>query len=141
MLLRLGLIALWGMFSVPSASLSAADTPVSITGTWAGESKCTVPSSPCHDEHVVYEIKRDAKEADHYTVDAYKIVSGKRDFMGTLHCRYPAASGGLQCIGRGPEDVWTFTVSGDQMSGTLTMGADKQLYRKVEVSRPALSQP
>jgi hypothetical protein len=135
MIVRVSLIALCVSFGAQTASLLAATPPTSITGTWAGESKCTVPSSPCHDEHVVYEIKREGKDADDYSIDAYKIVDSKRNFMGTLQCRFPVTSGALQCIGRRPDDIWTFTVSGDHMSGTLTIGADKQLFRKVEVSR------
>ena len=120
-----------------AASLHAADTPAAILGTWEGESKCTVPNSPCHDEHVVYEVKADPKAADHFLIDAYKIVSGERDFMGTLACTYPAAPGVLRCIGRRPDDVWLFNVTGDTMTGTLTIGTEKQLFRKVQVSRPS----
>ena len=119
-----------------AASLHAADTPAAILGTWEGESKCTVPNSPCHDEHVVYEVKADHKAADRYLIDAYKIVSGERDFMGTLACQYPTAPGVLRCIGRRPDDVWLFNVNGDTMTGTLTVGAEKQLFRKVSVRRP-----
>ena len=114
---------------------AAADTPATVLGTWEGESKCMVVNSPCHDEHVVYEIKADPKAADHFLVDAYKIVAGQRDYMGTLACQYPVAPGVLRCIGRRPDDVWTFNVSGNTMTGTLTTGAEKQLFRKVSVSR------
>jgi hypothetical protein len=114
----------------------AADSPAAILGTWEGESKCMVPNSPCHDEHVVYEIKADPKAAGQFTADAYKIVAGERDFMGTLACQYPAAPSVLRCIGRRPEDVWVFTVTAGTMAGTLTTGAEKQLFRKVSVHRP-----
>jgi hypothetical protein len=115
-------------------AVAATDSPA-IEGTWEGESKCTVPDSPCHDEHVVYEVKADAKAADHFTIDAYKIVSGERDFMGTLDCHSPEQPGVLRCIGRRPDDVWLFNVSGNAMSGTLTMGPEKQLFRRVRVTR------
>ncbi len=124
----------FGLLLVATATIAAA-APAAIAGTWEGESKCTVPGSPCHDEHVVYEIKADARTAAHYTIDAYKIVSGERDFMGTLDCRYPVDNGVLRCIGRRPDDIWTFTVAGDSMTGTLTIGPEKQLYRKVSVRR------
>jgi len=104
-------------------------------GTWDGKSKCTVPDSPCHDEHVVLEVKPDAKAAAHFTVDAYKIVSGEREFMGTLDCHYPSEAGALRCIGRRPVDIWLFHLSGDTMTGTLTIGAEKQLFRKISVRR------
>ena len=114
---------------------SAADTPPAITGTWEGESKCMVPTSPCHDEHVVYEIKEDAKAAGHFSIDAYKIVSGERAFMGTLPCRYPSDDGTLRCVGHRPDDIWIFTVTGDHMAGTLTVGAERQLFRRVQIAR------
>ena len=113
----------------------AAGTPPAITGTWEGESKCTVPDSPCHDEHVVYEIKEDTKAAGQYSIDAYKIVSGERAFMGTLPCRYPSDDGTLRCVGRRPDDIWIFTVTSDRMTGTLTIGAERQLFRRVEIAR------
>ncbi len=131
-LAQLLLLALLG----GAASVHAADTPTPILGTWEGESKCMVANSPCHDEHVVYEVKADPKAADHFLIDAYKIVSGERDFMGTLACQYPTAPGVLRCIGRRPDDVWLFNVSGETMTGTLTTGPEKQLFRKVSVQRP-----
>ena len=106
-----------------------------IAGIWEGDSKCTVPDSPCHDEHVVYDIKSDPKAGGHFTVDAYKIVTGQRDFMGALDCQFTPAEHVLRCVGRRPDDIWTFTVSGRSMGGTLTIGAEKQLFRKVAVSR------
>ncbi len=116
-------------------TVPATDGAAAIVGTWEGESKCTVPNSPCHDEHVVYEIKADPKVTTHYSLEAYKVVSGERDFMGTLDCRYPAENGTLRCIGRHPDDIWSFSVAGGSITGTLTVGAEKQLYRKVAVSR------
>ena len=127
---------LFGPLILLAAALAlAADTPPPITGTWEGESKCTVPDSPCHDEHVVYEIKEDAKAAGQYSIDAYKIVSGERDFMGTLGCQYPVDNGKLRCVGRRPDDIWIFTVTSDRMTGTLTVGAERQLYRRIQLTR------
>ena len=114
---------------------AASDNPATITGRWEGDSKCTIQNSPCHDEHVVYEIAADPKAAGHFSMDAYKIVSGERDFMGRLDCRYPAEDGSLRCTGRRPTDVWSFTFSADRMSGTLHVGDERQLFRKVEAAR------
>jgi hypothetical protein len=116
-----------------AASL-AGEEPTAVAGTWEGESKCTVAGSPCHDEHVVYEIKQQA-EADRFAIDAYKIVSGERDFMGTIACHYQAKESALHCVGRRPDDIWTFTISRNSMSGTLVIGADRQLFRRVQVTR------
>ena len=132
----------WRLF-LPAAVLCltpmipAADAPdaSAVIGNWEGESKCTVSDSPCHDEHVVYEIKADAQPASKLSLDAYKIVSGEKQFMGTLDCQYSAAEHTLRCIGRRPDDVWTFTVTDQSMSGTLTIGSEKKLYRKIRVGR------
>ncbi|MDR3749212.1 MAG: hypothetical protein P4M04_13870 [Acidobacteriota bacterium] len=91
--------------------------------------------SPCHDEHVVYEIKTDAHTAGKLLLDAYKIVAGEKQFMGTLDCLYRAEESTLSCVGGRPDDLWTFAISGDQMKGTLTVGADKQLYPRIEAKR------
>ena len=44
-------------------SLHASDKAV--LGSWEGDSKCTMPDSPCHDEHVLYQITEDKKDAFH----------------------------------------------------------------------------
>ena len=118
-----------------AGQVSSSGTAVPVRGNWEGESKCTVADSPCHDERVVYEIKTDAHTAGKLLMDAYKIVAGAKQFMGTLDCRYRAEESTLSCVGRRPDDLWVFAVSGDQMKGTLTIGADKQLYRRIEVKR------
>jgi hypothetical protein len=131
MKLRL-VISLLTLLTISNAA--ASDKHVTITGTWEGESKCKVPDSPCHDEHVIYEVKSDPQAASQFSIDAYKVVSGKRDFMGTLGCRYPMEDGTLRCTGHRPTDIWTFTVSADRMSGTLHVGDERQLFRTVEVT-------
>lgn len=55
------------------------------------DSICTVRDSPCHDEHVIYEIARDATAENNpgrpgprleWKMDAYKIVNGEKQFTG-----------------------------------------------------------
>jgi hypothetical protein len=130
-----GLILCLGLSSLLSVRTLAVDKAAKITGTWEGESKCVLANSPCNDEHVLYDIRVNTNDADHYTMDAYKIVAGQRDFMGTLDCHYPLGPHVLRCIGRRPDDVWTFTVTRDHMTGTLTIGTEKQLYRNIAVQR------
>jgi len=52
------------------AQSKPADGAAEILGTWEGESKCTVPSSPCHDEHVVYEIATEKTATSSLKLDA-----------------------------------------------------------------------
>ena len=109
-----------------------------VIGTWEGESKCTVPNSPCHDEHVIYEIVGDKRSKEVFRIDAYKLVEGQRAFMGAIDCTLTAASSALTCVSHGAkEGVWEFKIDGEHMTGTLTVGPEKQLYRKISVDKHA----
>jgi hypothetical protein len=103
-----------------------------LTGSWEGTSLCQVRPSPCHDEHVVYRI---AALGDGYRIAAYKLVAGKRDYMGDLDLAWA----GRRLVGStrdrsGQASRWTFTVAGDHLSGRLVT-PDGRLYRKIEVDR------
>lgn len=104
---------------------------VSVAGTWEGSSLCTVPSSPCRDEHVVYRIKPEGDSPMKFAIDADKIVNGQEDFMGTIHCTYTAEKKELFCDTSGD---WRFAVEGDAMTGTLHL-KDGTLYRNISVHR------
>src|SRR6266481_6962890 len=97
------------------------------SGEWRGDSTCNIKDSPCHDEIVVYEIKRGA-QPNTYTLKASKIVSGKREFMGTLDCAYESSTHVLSCKApEKPNGTWMFQISGGkQMEGTLVLD-DKRL--------------
>lgn len=107
-----------------------------VVGTWEGESVCVV-ENPCHTEHVIYDIVAN-KGAPNFTIRADKVVNGKREYMGSLDCTYDAAQHRLSCPweGRRPGD-WVFTVSGDTMTGTLTMREGQTLFRNIRVKRQA----
>jgi hypothetical protein len=119
------------------AALPAEQVPDSVFGDWYGESKCTVPNSPCKDEVVVYHITRikDSSGKVHWAAD--KIVDGKPEAMGEQDFDYNAAKselrGEFKVPRTGGTGVWLFKIDGDKMHGTLT--SDNELYRKVEVSR------
>ncbi|MBZ5655381.1 MAG: hypothetical protein LAO56_08870 [Acidobacteriia bacterium] len=107
-----------------------------VLGTWEGESKCTIATSPCHDEHVIYHIAADDRVAGRLSLDAYKVVAGQQEFMGTLGCQYRSREAMLSCSGNTvKKDDWEFKVSGDSMTGTLTIGDEKTLYRRISVRR------
>jgi hypothetical protein len=112
------------------------DEPPPAIGTWEGESICTVPNSPCHDEHVVYEIAPDAKVPDKLNLNAYKIVNGEKRFIEALNCTWQKAGNILSCTYRGKYvDDWEFNVTAKEMTGTLVVGKERQLYRKVSVTK------
>lgn len=69
-------------------------------------------------------------------MDGCKVVDGKSQFMGTLSCDYHPDRSLLTCTGHtGRRDEWEFQVSGDTMSGTLKVGPEKTLYRRINVHK------
>lgn len=130
----LGIVAI--LLLTPVAWPQSAPAAAGVTGSWEGESKCAVPDSPCHDEHVVYRITADKKNPAQRSIDADKIVDGSPQFMGSMVCQYHADQATLSCTGNTPKrDDWEFRVSGDTMTGTLTLGPEKQLYRRIAVRK------
>lgn len=117
----------------------------SIAGTWEGESICTIRDSPCRDEHVVYEISRnatpqnasaDARAALDWKMKAYKIVNGEKQSMGTLYCSFGEKKNNLSCLTKTRTEVdWEYFLDGDKLSGTLQIGQEKTLFRKVTAKR------
>ena len=115
----------------------------SIAGTWEGESACVIRDSPCHNEHVVYEISRDSTPEKSgaslgWKMQGYKIVDGKKQFMGTLLCSYHEAKRNLSCVASRDLD-WEFFFEGENLHGTLHAGQDRILFRKVSAKRISTS--
>ena len=104
-----------------------------VVGKWKGESLCTVKPSACHDEVVVYDISAPPEKKGALVWKADKIVNGEQQNMGTLDCTYAAASRTMTCDMPG-KGVWSLTVEGDAMTGTLRL-SDGTLFRKVSVKR------
>ncbi len=128
-----GLIVL---FLVTSQVWRQAAGAATLIGSWEGESKCTVSDSPCHDEHALYRVTVDKKNPAQLNIDGYKVVEGSPQFMGALTCQYHAETAILSCTGNtGKQDDWEFHVAGDTMTGTLTVGAEKTLYRRINVRK------
>jgi hypothetical protein len=104
-----------------------------IVGTWEGESLCTIRDSPCHDEHVIYKFKTASGKL---SVDAFKLVSGEQQFMGTLDCDYRDPEKLLTCSAHtAKHDLWEFHLNSDDLTGTLVVDPGKTLYRKIHVKR------
>lgn len=121
-------IVLFALFVPQSSS-------VPFTGTWEGESKCTVPDSPCHDEHVVYEIKPKGDSGES-TIDAFKIVKGEKLFMGTIDCA-PQKGQTVSCRynGNSKPNEWVFVQAGNKLDGTLYVDKERTVYRKIHVEK------
>jgi hypothetical protein len=130
MLLLLSVLAL--STSVWARGTSAKD----VIGSWEGDSKCTVPDSPCHDEHVLLQITADKTDPWQLKLDAYKIVDGSPDFMGTLTCKFHGSVSAMSCTGNtSQQDDWEFRIAGDTMTGRLTIGGGKTLYRRITLHK------
>lgn len=119
---------------VVASSASASDKAV--LGSWEGDSKCTVPSSPCRDEHVFYQIAEDKKDPFQLNMDGYKIIDGTPEFIGTLACHYESKTGALSCTSSNKDnDDWEFHLMGDAMAGRLMLDHGKTLYRRIALKR------
>jgi hypothetical protein len=121
-------------FLLSSSFLTFASEPLDLTpavGTWEGESKCTMPNSPCKDEHVIYHTTVDKSGPNRVRLDASKIVDGKQEFMGTLDCTYRAGEI-LDCTANtAKKDRWEFKIYRDRMIGSLIVGDERTLYRRI----------
>lgn len=107
-----------------------------VLGSWEGDSKCTVPDSPCHDERVLYQIAEDKKDPFQLNLDGYKIVDGAPEFIGTLACHFESKTAALSCTSSNMDkDDWEFHVMGDAMAGRLLIDHGKTLYRRITVRR------
>jgi hypothetical protein len=107
-----------------------------ILGTWEGESKCIVADSACHDEHVIYRIATVKHVPGKLALHTYKVVKGQLIFMGTLECLDQPDQATLSCIANTPKkDAWEFKATGVEMTGTLTIGEEKTLYRRINVKK------
>jgi hypothetical protein len=93
-----------------------------------------VANSPCHDEHVIYEIVK-VKEGE-AKIDGYKVVNGEKQFMGTLLCGYRSAEHELTCAPKeGRPSDWRFEIQDETMRGTLVLPENKTPYRKISLKR------
>jgi len=124
-------LTLW----LPAGWGQSAKQVATVLGSWEGESKCMVADSPCHDEQVLYQVSTDRKDPERLNLDAYKMVGGAPDFIGTLECQYHAKQGALSCTGNtSRQDDWEFHVFGESMSDTLKIEGGK-LYRRIALHK------
>jgi hypothetical protein len=127
--------ALTGAASQSDAGTSGA--PVSVIGTWTGESVCVGDRPACKNEVAVYRFEAVAGKPGVVTMLADKIINGQREPMGKLDFQYDEAKGTLSGeFTRGQtHGLWQFQVSGDTMEGTLVILPARDLARRVKVRR------
>jgi hypothetical protein len=115
-----------------------ADDASGVAGTWTGESICTDPNRPaCKNEMVVYRVAPVEGKPKLFAMYADKIINGERVPMYKLEFTYDAQKKTLTCeFFKGQtHGIWSYTLSGDEMEGTLIVLPGKQLGRKVKVHR------
>lgn len=105
-------------------------TTDSLVGTWKGTSLCQVKNSPCHDEIVVYHIKK-GNTPDSCSIQANKIVNGVEEDMGTLSCKVDNVNNQLISLANGAK--WVFKIRNGKMEGTLIY--NNNLFRIIQVSK------
>ena len=99
---------------------------------WEGESKCTVSTSPCHDENVIYETKlADSK----LLISMYKVVKGEKLYMGDLECTTRSRDT-ISCTIPGRKaNEWVFILKDGKLEGTLYVDEERTIYRKIRVTK------
>jgi hypothetical protein len=109
----------------------------SIVGTWTGTSTCVGNRPACKNETVVYRIIPVDGHPHQVRLLADKIIEGKRVAMGALVFEVNEPEGTLRGeFQRGQtHGVWSFTVAGDAMNGTLLLLPDGTVGRDVKVRR------
>ena len=114
------------------------DSLSKVLGDWEGESVCVDKNRPaCRNEHVVYHITKKDGGPDDVTMRADKIVNGRPVDMGVLDCKHDGAKSTLTCefTVNGTHGVFEFTVSGDEMEGTLRILPAGTVGRKIKVRK------
>ena len=110
-----------------------------IVGTWSGSSVCVDRQAApgCNDEQVVYGIKASSGKPNAASVDADKVVDGKRVSMGVLEFTFDAKSGSWTSELDTPRvhALWRVTVNGATLTGTLTLLPSNAVVRKIDLRK------
>ena len=105
-----------------------------VIGTWQGTSACAETSSSCTDEQALYRVKPDKSDPDKLTLEAFRMVNNRPEHIGNFSCKYAAEGKVLTCYGA-KRDIWSFNVGDNTMDGTVTVGKQKTLYRKITLAK------
>jgi hypothetical protein len=132
------LCALGTCLAVMASPQVSGQTPLNaFVGTWTGTSTCVGDRPACKDETVVYRFVPLGDRPQQLRVLADKIIDGKRLPMGALVFAYDAGKGELRSeftISR-THGIWTYSVAGDSLTGTLIVLPERSVARDVKAHR------
>lgn len=136
----LPLVALLAVAGPDRGAVAAEPGPPAILGVWKGTSTCVDReiAPACKDEVTLYTFtKKEGGPAGTITLQADKIVDGKREPMGDLDGIWDEAKGTWTCDMRTPRvnAVWSFTVAGKELAGSLVDVPTKKKIRKIEARK------
>lgn len=112
--------------------------PPAIEGKYRGTSICIQRNGPCHDEQVVYTIKRIGPDSAHVTpvqLTMNKIISGKEEDMAVFSpCTFSGSSLYCPMPPTAPPGDWRFTLTGDKLDGGLWVRGGVK-FRDIHLTR------
>jgi hypothetical protein len=119
--------------------LAGASSPAELAGVWRGTSTCVDKERwpSCNDETVVYRMRRSPKRADAVELTANKIVNGEEVTMGVSDLTWDAKARvwTWEFQNARVHGLWSFSLDGDRLHGTLSDLPTKRLVRRVEVKK------
>jgi hypothetical protein len=108
-------------------------------GEWDGTSSCVDKARfpACKDEIVIYHVAASPAGDSQVTLTADKVVDGKAAPMGALDFRFdPSVEAWTSQIrNSGVTALWSFRVTGSELSGTLVELPSNALIRKVTAKK------
>ena len=108
-------------------------------GEWDGTSSCVdkVKFPACRDEVVIYHVAPSSAGDSYVTLTADKVVGGKVAPMGALDFRFDPGlkAWTSQIKNSGVNALWSFQVTGSELSGTLVELPSNALIRKVAAKK------
>src|SRR5262245_59196487 len=122
------------------AAAPEGDVPPSevIRGTWRGKSVCTDRelAPDCKDEEVLYEFTPVTEVKVHLKAD--KVIGGKVVPMGELDFDYDFGARVWKSEFQSPRfhGLWSYSVAGDRLYGTLVDLPSRAVLRTVTCGRP-----
>ena len=121
------------------AAVEGAPSSDAFLGEWDGTSSCVdkVKFPACRDEVVVYHVASSSAGDSQVTLNADKVVDGKALAMGALDFRFDSSRKAWTSELRNPggSALWSFQVTGSELSGTLVELPSNALIRKVTAKK------